>query len=92
MIESNKILTLEYLNQHAKLSKLLSVLIDKIYINLYKKYKKETEYKLQQLSEAIISILKKPQTFDFKLFTFKTKPDPELIIKSILEYFIYLKF
>src|SRR5436190_24117662 len=34
----------------------------------------------------------KPKTSDFKPITFKAKPDPELIIKSVLEHFTYLKF
>ncbi len=42
MTKSNKVLTLGYLNWHAKLSGLPSVLTDKIRINLYKRYKKET--------------------------------------------------
>ncbi|CAG8601582.1 18279_t:CDS:1, partial [Dentiscutata erythropus] len=29
---------------------------------------------------------------DFKPIMFEAKPDPELIIKSVLEYFTYLKF
>ena len=41
MIESNKILISEYIDQYIKLSDLLSILIDKIHFNLYKKYKKE---------------------------------------------------
>ena len=34
----------------------------------------------------------KPQASDFKPITFEAKPDPELIIKSMLEHFPYLKF
>src|SRR3954449_1032896 len=34
----------------------------------------------------------KPQASDFKPITFSAKPDPELIIKSVLEHFTYLKF
>ncbi|RIA94319.1 hypothetical protein C1645_734897 [Glomus cerebriforme] len=42
MSESNKILTPEYLNWHAKLTGLPRVLTNKIHFNLYKKYKRET--------------------------------------------------
>ncbi len=45
MTESDKILTVKYLNWHAKLNGLLSILIDKICFNLYKRYKKEAENK-----------------------------------------------
>ena len=38
------------------------------------------------------SISEKSQASDFKPFIFEAKPDPELIIKSILEHFPYLKF
>ncbi|PKY45943.1 hypothetical protein RhiirA4_460683 [Rhizophagus irregularis] len=34
----------------------------------------------------------KSQASDFKPITYDAKPDPELIIKSVLEHFIYLKF
>src|SRR3989337_1029587 len=40
----------------------------------------------------IISISEKSQASDFKLITFEARPDPELIIKSVLEHFPYLKF
>ncbi|GBB88853.1 hypothetical protein RclHR1_15480002 [Rhizophagus clarus] len=83
MIKSDKILTPEYLDWHAKLSGLSSVLADKICTNLYKRYKKETGNKLWQLLEAVISISKKPQAFDFKPITFKVKPDSELITVDI---------
>ena len=33
-----------------------------------------------------------PQASDFKPITFEVRPDSELIIKSILEHFLYLKF
>ena len=92
MTESDKILTSEYLDWHAKLSRLPSILTDKICSNLYKKYKKETGNKPWQLSEAVISISEKPQASDFKPITFEARPDPELIIKSVLEHFTYLKF
>ena len=42
MTKSDKVLTPEYLDWHAKLSGLPSVLTNKIYFNLYNKYKKET--------------------------------------------------
>ncbi len=92
MVKSDKILTPEYLDQHVKLIRLLSILTDKIRINLYKRYKKETEHESWQLSEAMISISEKSQASDFKPFTFKARPDPELIIKSVLKHFTYLKF
>ena len=92
MIESVKILTADYLDWHAKLIGLSSVLTDKIRFKLYKRYKKETGNEPWQLSEAMISISEKPQASDFKPITFETKPDPELIIKSVLEHFPYLKF
>ena len=42
MSKSDKVLTPEYLDWHAKLSGLPSVLTDKIRTKLYKIYKKET--------------------------------------------------
>ena len=92
MTKSDKILTPEYLDWHTKLTGLPSVLTDKIRSNLYKKYRKETGYEPWQLSEAVINTSAKPQTSDFKPITFEARPDPELIIKSILEHFPYLKF
>src|SRR3954464_14598433 len=92
MTESVKILTAEYLDWHAKLTGLPSILTDKIRSNLYKKYKRETGHEPWQLSEAVINISEKPQASDFKPITFKAKPDPELIIRSVLEHFTYLKF
>src|SRR3954453_3695300 len=86
MSKSNKVLTPEYLDWHAKLSGLPSVLTDK------KRYKKETGCEPWQLSEAMINTSAKPQIPDFKPITFEARPDPELIIKSILEHFPYLKF
>jgi len=67
-------------------------LIDKIHSNLYKKYKKKTGCEPWQLSKAVISMLAKSQTSDFKPITYEAKPNSELIIKSILKHFIYLKF
>ena len=52
MTKSDKILTPEYLDWHAKLTGLPSVLTDKIWFSLYKKYKKETGHKPWQLSEV----------------------------------------
>ncbi len=52
MSKTDKILTFEYLNWHAKLTGLPSVLTDRIRSSLYKKYKKETGYEPWQLSEA----------------------------------------
>ena len=42
MTKTDKILTPKYLNWHAKLNRLPSILTDKIQSSLYKKYKKET--------------------------------------------------
>ena len=53
MSKTDKILTSEYLDWHAKLSGLPSVLTDKIHFNLYKRYKKETGNEPWQLSKAI---------------------------------------
>jgi len=102
MSESNKILTPEYLDWHAKLTGLPSVLTDKIRSKLYKKYKKETGHEpWQHASEASLLINSKPEnkvsSFPEKCeeegpITFEVKPDPELIIKSVLEHFPYLKF
>src|SRR5581483_536163 len=92
MTKSDRILIPKYLDWHAKLSGLPSVLMDKIWSSLYKKYKKETGYEPWELSEDVTSISAKPQTSNFKPITYEARPDPELIIKSILEYFPYLKF
>ena len=98
MTKSDKVLTPEYLDWHAKLSGLPSVLTDKIRSKLYKTYKKETGNEPWQLSEAVISISEKPcfsasgQASDFEPITFEARSDPELIIKSVLEHFPYLKF
>ena len=92
MSKSDEILTSEYLDWHAKLTGLPSILTDKIHFKLYKKYKKETGHEPWQLSEAVTSISEKSQASDFKPITFKAKPDSELIIKSVLEHFTYLKF
>ena len=44
MTKSDRILTPKYLDWHAKLTGLPSVLMDRIWFSLYKKYKKETGY------------------------------------------------
>ena len=91
MTESNKILTAEYLDWHAKLTGLPSILTDKIRSKLYKRYKKQTGNEPWQLSKAV-TMSAKPQASGFKPITFDVKPDPELIIKSVLKHFTYLKF
>ena len=79
---------------------------DKIRSSLYKKYKKETGHEPWQLSEARLLINSKPENKVTDLsfpssgeqcqekgpITFEARPDPELIIKSVLEHFPYLKF
>ena len=103
MSKSDKVLTPEYLDWLAKLTGLPCVLTDKIRSNLYKKYKKETGYEPWQLSEDHLLINSKPENKVSYLSSseqceekgpiiFEAKPDPELIIKSILEHFTYLKF
>src|SRR5437667_1023278 len=108
MSKSDKVLTPEYLDWHAKLIGLPSVLTDRIRSRLYKKYKKETGYEPWQLPEAhaleaSLLINSKPENKVSYLsfseqceekgpITFKAKADPELIIKSVLEHFPYLKF
>src|SRR6266540_5416359 len=108
MTKTNKILTSEYLDWHAKLTGLPSVLTDRIQFSLYKKYKKETsleamlfqektEYSSFELmredgSENKVSYLSFFKQYEEKgPITFEAKPDSELIIKSILEHFPYLK-
>src|ERR671939_356342 len=103
MTKSDKILTPEYLDWHAKLTGLPRVLTDKICSNLYKKYKRETGLEPWQLSEDHLLIDLKPESKVSDLsfseqceeegpITFEAKPDSELIIKSVLEHFPYLKF
>src|SRR5947207_11241618 len=103
MTKSDKELTPEYLDWHAKLSGLPSILTDKIRSNLYKRYKKETGNEPWQLSKARLLINSKPENKVSYLsfsgqceekgpITFKAKPDPGLIIQSVLEHFPYLKF
>jgi hypothetical protein len=77
-------------------------LTDKIWSSLYKKYKKETGHEPWQLSEGRLLINSKPEKVSDLSFseqceekgpiTFEAKPDSELIIKSVLEHFTYLKF
>ena len=67
---------------------------DKIRSKLYKRYKKETGREPWQLTEVYESrraevINSKPEKGSI---TFEVRPDPELIIKSVLEHFPYLKF
>ena len=82
-----------------------SVLTDRIQFSLYKKYKKETGHEPWQLSEVHESevINSKPENKVSYLsfseqceeegpITFEARPNPELIIKSVLEHFPYLKF
>ncbi len=61
MTKADKILISEYLNWHAKLSELLSVLTDKICFSLYKKYKREIGLELCQLSEGHLLINSKSE-------------------------------
>jgi hypothetical protein len=88
MSKSDKMLTPEYLDWHAKLTGLPSVLTDRIRTSLYKRYKKETGCEPWQLSEAVKNTSAEPcfsasgQASDFKPITFEARPDPELIIKS----------
>ena len=107
MSKSDKVLTPEYLDWHAKLTGLPRVLTDKIRSNLYKKYKREMGLEPWQLSEVHKSeVINSPenkvsdlsfhssgeQCEEIGPITFEAKPDPELIIKSVLEHFPYLKF
>ena len=107
MTESVKILTADYLDWHAKLTGLPSILTDKIRSKLYKRYKKQTGNEPWQLSkvhasEGHLRNSKPENKVSYLSFsgqceekgpiTFKAKPDPELIIKSVLEHFPYLKF
>src|SRR5439155_13160563 len=68
-----------------------------------KRYKKETGNEPWQLSEGHLLINLKPENKVSYLsfskqceekgpITFEARPDPELIIKSVLEHFTYLKF
>src|SRR5256885_6229557 len=107
MTESVKILTTDYLDWHAKLTGLPSILTDKIRSKLYKRYKKQTGNEPWQLSEVHESeVINSPENKVSDLsfpssseqcqekgpITFEARPDPELIIKSVLEHFPYLKF
>ena len=107
MSKSDKVLTPEYLDWHAKLNGLPSVLTDKIRTKLYKRYKKETGHKPWQLSKVHeLEVINLPENKVSDLsfpssgeqcqekgpITFEARPDPELIIKSVLKHFTYLKF
>ena len=94
MTESDKILTAKYLDWYTKLIGLPSILTDKIRSKLYKRYKKQTGNEPWQLTEVHESkqsevINSKPEKGPI---TFEVRPDPELIIQSVLEHFPYLKF
>src|ERR1044072_6814650 len=103
MTESDKILTAEYLDWNTKLIGLPSILTDKIRSKLYKRYKKQTGNEPWQLSEVVINLPEnKVSDLSFPSFseqcqekgpiTFEARPNSELIIKSVLEHFSYLKF
>src|SRR3954467_15799727 len=51
-----------------------------------------SEKKIYHGTKSYDKHVNKPQAFDFKHITYEAKPDPELIIKSVLEHFPYLKF
>src|SRR5271154_1477168 len=100
MFKTDKILTSEYLDWHAKLTGLPSILTDKIRSSLYKKYKKETGHEPWQLSKVhesdVINLMPEnkvlylsfPEQCEEKWpITFEARPDPELIIKSVLKHF-----
>jgi hypothetical protein len=87
MSKTDKILTSEYLDWHAKLSGLPSVLTDKIRSSLYKKYKKETGHEPWQLSEVYASeVINQSQKTKYPIYLFLSnvkkkgpplsKPDP----------------
>ena len=92
MTKSNKILTPKYLDWHAKLIGLPSILTDKIQSSLYKKYKKETRYEPWQLSKARLLINLKPENKVSYLsfpkqceekgpITFEARPGPRLLLR-----------
>jgi hypothetical protein len=103
MTKSDKKLTPEYLDWHTKLTGLPSILTDKIRSKLYKRYKKETGNEPWQLSEVyeseVINSMPENKVSSFPKqceeegpITFEVRSNPELIIKSVLEHFPYLKF
>ncbi|GBC10469.1 hypothetical protein RclHR1_09650011 [Rhizophagus clarus] len=103
MSESIKILTADYLDWHAKLTGLPSILTDKIPSKLYKRYKKQTGNEPWQLTEVheleVINSMPENKVLSFPKqceeegpITFEAEPDSKLIIKFILEHFSYLKF
>src|ERR1051325_3173160 len=51
-----------------------------------------SEKKIYHGTKSYDKHVNKPQASDFKPITFKIKPGPELIIKSVLKFFTYLKF
>ena len=57
-----------------------------------RRYRKSSEKKIYHGTKSYDKHVNKPQAFDFKHITYEAKPDPELIIKSVLEHFPYLKF
>ncbi|GBB85867.1 hypothetical protein RclHR1_12300010 [Rhizophagus clarus] len=91
MTESVKILTADYLDWHAKLSRLPSILTDKICSKLYKKETGCDPWQLTEVHESHRAevINSKPEKGPI---TFEARADSELIIKSVLEHFPYLKF
>src|SRR4051795_10215117 len=103
MTKPDKILTPKYLNWHVKLAGLPSILTNKICFKLYKRYKKETGNEPWQLSEVhkseVINSIPENKVSSFPKqceeqgpITFEVKLDSELIIKSVLKHFSYLKF
>src|SRR6266480_2973594 len=97
MPKTDKILFPKYLDWHAKLTGLPSVLTDKIRSSLYKKYKEMYTLKagllINSKPENKVSYLSfSEQCKEKGPIIFKAKPDTELIIKSVLEHFTYLKF
>jgi hypothetical protein len=91
MTKPDKILTPDYLDWHAKLTGLPSTLTDRIRSKVYKRYKKETGNEPWQLSEVHESEVINSEPEEGPI-TFEARPDPELIIKSVLKHFTYLKF
>jgi len=92
MTKSDKILT-----------GLSSILTDKIRSNYIKNIKKKLDmsHGNYQKPELLINSMPENKVSDLSFseqceekgpITFEAKPDPELIIKSVLEHFTYLKF
>ena len=78
MSKTDKILTSEYLDWHAKLSGLPSVLTEKIRSNLYKKYKKDIFGKNRQTKDILQKILKCLNQLEDKVSKGKTKEKGEI--------------